>query len=174
MSIESVSPQCHLNSHPLLPCLCFAVTLSQHQWKWKSLSCVWRFPSPLTVEFSRPEYWSGQLCPSAQDLPTPGIEPIVGGFFIIWGTKDALLTSGSFPMSQLFTSGGHSIGTSASVLPMNIQGWFTLGLTGLISLQSKGLSRVFPSTTVWKHQLFAAQPSLWSKAHVHTWLLEKP
>ena len=62
--------------------------------------------------------------------------------------------SGSFPMSQFFASGGQSIGVSAlsSVLPMNIQGWFPLGLTGWISLLSKGLSRVFSSTTVWKHQ----------------------
>ena len=72
--------------------------------------------------------------------------------------------SGSFPMSRLFTSAGQSLGvsTSASVLPMNIQGCFPLGWTGLISLQSKGLSRVFSSTTVRKHQLFGAQPSLWS------------
>ena len=62
-------------------------------------------------------------------------------------------TSGSFPMSQLFTSGSQSISASASasVLPMNIQGWFPLGLTGLIFLQSKGLSRVFSSTTIQKH-----------------------
>ena len=84
--------------------------------------------------------------------------------------------SGSFPMSQLFTSGGQSIGasTSASVLPINIQSWFPLGLTGLISLQSKGLWRVFSSTTVWKHQFFNTQPSLWSKSHIHSWLLERP
>ena len=65
--------------------------------------------------------------------------------------------SGSFPVSWLFTSGGQSTGVSAlaSVLPMNIQGWFPLGLTGLISLQSKGLSRVFSSTTIWKHQCFS-------------------
>ena len=69
---------------------------------------------------------------------------------------------GSFPMSQLFATGGQSIGASASmsVLPMNIQAWFCLGLTGLISLQSKGLSRVFSSTTVLKHQVFSARPSL--------------
>ena len=81
--------------------------------------------------------------------------------------------SRSFPMSQLFTSGGQRIGASASVLPMNIQDWFPLGLTGLISMQSKGLSRVF-STTIQKHQFFSAQLSLWSNSHVHIWLLEKP
>ena len=61
----------------------------------------------------------------------------------------------------------------ASILPMNIQDWFPLGLTGLISLQSKGLSRVFSNTTIQKHQFFSAQLSLWSKAYIHTWLLEK-
>ena len=70
--------------------------------------------------------------------------------------------SGSFPVSQLFTSSG----VSASVLPMNIQGGFPLGLNGLISLLSKGLSRVFSNTTVWRHQLFSAQPSLCSSSHI--------
>ena len=84
--------------------------------------------------------------------------------------------SGSFSMSQFFASGGQSIGVSASasVLPMNIQDWFPLGLTDLISLQSKGLSRVFSNTTVQKHQFFSSQSSLWSNSHIHTWLLEKP
>ena len=83
--------------------------------------------------------------------------------------------SGSFPKNQFFESGGQNIGVSASasVLPMNIQGSFPLGLTGLISFQSKGLSRVFSNTTVQK-QFFAAQLSLWSNSHIHTWLLEKP
>ena len=78
--------------------------------------------------------------------------------------------SGSFPMSRLFPSGGQSIGASASetALPMNNQGWFPLGLTGLISLQSKGLSRVFSSTTVQKHQFFSSQTSLWSNSHIYT------
>ena len=82
---------------------------------------------------------------------------------------------GYFPMSQLFTSGGQSTAASALafVLPMNIQGWFPLGLAGLISLLSKGLSGVFSSTTVWKHQFFSTQPSLWSISHICTWLLKK-
>ena len=74
------------------------------------------------------------------------------------------------------SSGSQCIGVSAlasSVLPMNIQDWFPLGWTGWISLQSKGLSRVFSNTTVQKHQFFAAQLSLWSKTHIQTWLLEK-
>ena len=69
-------------------------------------------------------------------------------------------------------SGGKSIGVSASVLPMNIQGWFPLGLTGLISLLSQGLSRAFSSTTIQNHQFFSIQPSFWSNSHIHTWLLE--
>ena len=83
--------------------------------------------------------------------------------------------SGSFPMSWLFTSGGQSSGASASppVFPMNIQDWFPLGLTGLISFLSKGLSRVFSSTTIQKHQFFSAQPSLWSSSHICIYLLEK-
>ena len=77
--------------------------------------------------------------------------------------------SGSFPRSQLFASGGQSIGASASasVLPMNIQNWFPLGWTGWISLQSKGLSRVFSNTTAQKHQFFGTQLSLWSNSHIH-------
>ena len=78
--------------------------------------------------------------------------------------------SGSFPVRRLFTSGAQSIRASASVLPKNIQGWFYLGLTGLISLLSNGLSRVFSSTTVWKHQCFGTQPSLWSNSHISSWL----
>ena len=76
--------------------------------------------------------------------------------------------SESLPISQLFASGSQSIGasTSASFLPVNIQGWFPLELTGLISLLSKGLSRVFSSTTIWKHQFFSAQPSLWCNSHI--------
>ena len=82
--------------------------------------------------------------------------------------------SWSFPRSWLFASSGQSIGTSVSVLPMNIQGWFPLGLTSVISWLSKRLSRVFSSTTILKHQFFSAQPLLLSDSHIHTWLLEKP
>ena len=95
------------------------------------------------------------------------------------------LSSPSSPTFNLFqhqglfqwidsASGGQSIGAlaSASVFPMNIQGWFPLELTGLISLQFKRLSRVFSNTTVQKHQFFATQPSLWSNSQIHTWLLK--
>ena len=80
------------------------------------------------------------------------------------------------PTSTLFQSGGQSIETSASasVLPMNIHGWFPLELTGLISLLPKGLSRVFSTTTIAKHQFFGAQLSLWSSSHIHIGLLGKP
>ena len=82
----------------------------------------------------------------------------------------------SFPISQFFAWGGQNIGVSAStsVLPMNTQDWSPLGWTSWISLQSKGLSRVFSSTTVQKHQFFSIQLSSQSKSHIHTWPLEKP
>ena len=84
--------------------------------------------------------------------------------------------SGSFQMSQFFTSGGQRIrvSASASVLPVNIQDWFPLGWTGWISLQSKGLSRIFSNTTAQKHQFFSIQSFLWSNFHILIWLLEKP
>ena len=84
--------------------------------------------------------------------------------------------AGSFPMNQLFALGDQSIGASisASVLPINIQDWFPLELTDLISLQSKGLSTVFSNTAVQKHQFFGTQISSWSNSHIYTQLLEKP
>ena len=88
----------------------------------------------------------------------------------------SLPASGSFSMSQLFAWSGQSIvvSASASVLPMNTQDWSPLEWTGWVSLQSKGLSRVFSSTTVQKHKFFSAQLSSQSNPHIHTWLLEKP
>ena len=99
--------------------------------------------------------------------------PLSSPFF---SCPQSLPASGSFPMSQLFAWGGQSIGVSnsASVLPMNTQDWSPLGWTGWISLQSKGLSRVFSNTTVQKHQFFSAQPSSQSNSHIHAWPLEKP
>ena len=100
----------------------------------------------------------------------PTISSSVSLFF---SCPQSFPASGSFPVSQLFTSGGQSIGTSAlasvSVLPMNIQDWSPWGVTGLISLQSKGLSTVFSSTTVWKLQFFSSLPSH-GPAHIRTWL----
>ena len=82
----------------------------------------------------------------------------------------------SFPKCRDFTSGGQIMraSASASACPMNVQNWFPLGLTVLISLLSKELSRVFSNTTVWKYQIFGAQPSLWSNSNICTWLMEKP
>ena len=110
-------------------------------------------------------------CPSSQWC-RPTISSSVVSFS---SCLQSFPASGSFAMSQLSTSGGQSIGVSASewVLPMNIQDWFPLGWTGWISLQSKGLSRVFSNTTVQKHQFFGAQLSLQSNSHIHTWPLEK-
>ena len=120
-------------------------------------------------------------CPS----PTPEVHPnpcplcwwyhptISSSFVPFSSSLQSFLASGSFQMSQFFTSSGQSIRASALVLSMNIQDWFPLGLTGLI-FQSMGLSRVFSNTTVQKHQFFGAQLSLWSNSHIHTWLLWKP
>ena len=123
-------------------------------------------------------------CPS----PTPGAYPnscplsqwchpaISSSVFPFSSCPHSLPASGFLPMSQLFTWGGQSIGVSAStsVLPMNTQDWSPLEWTGWISLQSKGLSRVFSNTTVQKHQFFGTQPSSQSNFHIHTWPLEKP
>ena len=107
-------------------------------------------------------------CPSSR-----WCHPTIPSSVIPFSRLQSFPASGSFTMSQFFASGGQSIGASASVLPMNIQDLFTLGLTGLISLQSKGLSRVFSNTTVQNHQFFGAQLSFLSNSHIHTWLLEK-
>ena len=111
-------------------------------------------------------------CPSSQWCH-PAISSSVVPFF---SCPQFLPASGSFPKSQLFTSGGQSIGVSAStsVLPMNTQDWSPLGWTGWISLQSKGLSRVFSNATVQKHPFFSTQLSSQSNSHIHTWPLEKP
>ena len=123
-------------------------------------------------------------CPS----PTPGVHPntcplswwchptISSSVVPFSSCPQSFPTSGSFQMSQLFASGGQSIGVSASksVLPMNTQDWSPSAWTGWTSLQSKGLSSVFSNTTVQKHQLFGTQLSLQSKSHIHTWPLGKP
>ena len=120
--------------------------------------------------------------------PTPGVysnscpsrwwcHPAISSSVVPFSScPQSLPASESFPVSQLFAGGGQSIGVSASasVLPMNTQDWSPLEWTGWISLQSKGLSRVFSSTTVQKHQFFGAQLSSQSNSHIHTWLLEKP
>ena len=103
----------------------------------------------------------------------PAISPSVVPFS---SCPQSLPASESFPMSQLFAWGGQSSGFSAlaSLLPKNTQDWSPSEWTGWISLQSKGLSRVFSNTTVQKHQFFSAQLSSQSNSHIHTWLLDKP
>ena len=133
---------------------------------------------PHESQHSRP------LCPS----PTPGVysnscpssrwcHPAISSSVVPFSScPQPLPASGAFPVRQLFTWGSQSIGVSASasVLPMNTQDWSPSGWTGWISLQSKGLSRVFCNTIVQKHQFFGAQLSSQSNSHIHTWPLEKP
>ena len=137
------------------------------------LSCIWLFATPWTI--ARQASLSFTI--SLSLLKLMFIESVMPSNHLIL-CRPLLLpsifpASGYFLISQLFTSGGQSIGASASVLPMNIQGLFPLGLSGFISLWSKGLSRVFCNTTVWKHQFFGTQPSLWSNSNIYTWLLKK-
>ena len=123
-------------------------------------------------------------CPS----PTPRVHsnscplsrrchPAISSSVVLFSScPQPLPASESFPMSQLFALGGQSTGVSASasILSVNTQDWSPLGWTGWISLQSKGLSRVFSNTTVQKHQFFGAQLSSQSNSRIHTWPLEKP
>ena len=140
----------------------------------QSLSCVWLFVTPWTAahqaSLSFTISWScSNSCPLSLWCH-PTISSSVVPFSSCLQSFPA-----SFLMSWFFTSGGQSIGASASasVLQMNIQNWFPSRWTGWISLQSKGLSRVFSNATVQKCQFFDAQPSLWSNSHIHTWLVEK-
>ena len=142
-----------------------------------SRSVVSHSLQPHELQHARPP------CPS----PSPGVHsdsrplspwchPAISSSVVpVSSCPQSLPASGSFPMNQLFTWGGQSIGisTSASVFPMNTQDWSPLGWTGWISLQSKGLSRVFSNTTVQKHQFFGSQLSSRSNSHIHTWPLEK-
>ena len=121
---------------------------------------------------SQPPGVYSNSCPSSQ-----WCHPTISSSVVLFcSCPQSLPASGSFPVSQLFTWGGQSIGVSASasVLPKNTQDWSPSGWTGWISLQSKGLSRVFSNTTVQKQQFFSAQLSSQSNSHIHTWPLEKP
>ena len=133
---------------------------------------------PHELQHARPRCPSTTLggpsnsCPSCQRCH-PAISSSVISFS---SCPQSLPASESFPMSQLFASSGQRTGVStwASFLPKNTQGWSPSEWTGWMSLQSKGLSRVFSNTTVWKHQFFGAQLSSQSNSHIHTWPLEKP
>ena len=189
MSIESVMPSNHLIlCRPLL--LLASIFPSIKVFSESVLLIRWPKYWPASVLLINTQDWFPWGWTGLISLQSKGLSRV----FSNHSWSDAIQTShsllspsphalnlsqhqGFFPMSQLFASGGQIIGTSASasVLPMNIQDWFLWGLTGLISLQSlKGLSRVFSSTTVWKHRFFGTQPSLWSSSHIHTWLLDKP
>ena len=141
----------------------------------QSLSRVWLFVTPYTAAHQLP-------CPS----PTPRAcsnscplswwyHPTVSSSVPFSSCPPSFPASGSFQMDQLFTSGGQSIRVLAlvSVLQMNIQDWFPLELIGLISLQSKGFSRVSSNITVQKHQFFSAQLSSQFHSQIHTWPKEK-
>ena len=133
---------------------------------------------PHKPQHSRPPCPSS--APRVHPNPRPSsrwCDPAISSSVIPFSSHpQSFLASGSFPLSQLFASGGRSIGVSAltSVLPMNTQDWSPLGWTGWISLQSKGLSRVFSNIAVQKHQFFGAQLSSQSNSHIHIWPLEKP
>ena len=143
-----------------------------------SSSVLSDYLQPHELQYTRPP------CPS----PTPRVHsnscplswwchPAISSSVIPFSScPQSLPASGSFPVSQLFAWSGQSTGVSAlaSFLPKNTQEWSPLGWTGCISLQFKGLSRVFSNTTVQKHQFFGAQLSSQSNSHVHTWPLEKP
>ena len=139
------------------------------------LSCVWVFMTPWTAACQAP--LSFTLSQSL--LKFMSIEFAMPSKHLVL-CYPLLLRPSIFPSIRIFSNelalhiGWPKYGTSASVLPMNIQDWYPIGLTGLISLLSKGLSTVFSSTTVQKHQFFSAQPSLWFNSHICTQLLEKP
>ena len=114
------------------------------------------------------------VCPSSSQLHQYCHWPMSSSVTLFSFCLQSFSASEWFPMCQLFASGGQSIGVSASVLPMNIQDWFPSGWTGWISLQSKGLSGVFSSTTLGKHQFFGALPSSWRSSHNQTWPLGGP
>ena len=147
-----------------------SVQLLSHVWLCDPMDCS---TPGLLVHHQLPEFTQTHL----HWVVMPSINYVVSSSVIPFSScLQSFPASGSFPMSQLLPLGGQSFGVSAStsVLLMNIQNWSPLGWTGWISLQSKGLSRIFSHTTVQKHQFFGTQLSLLSNSHMHTWLLEKP
>ena len=158
---------------------CLAGFLKWFWWKWftsvQSLSHVWLFATPWNAACQA----SLSITKSRSLLKLMSIESVMPSNHLILRRPftfcpQSLPASGPFPVSQLFAWGGQSTGISASILPMNTQDWSPLGWTGWISPQSKGLARVFSSSTVQKHQFFGAQLSSQSNSHIHTWPLEKP
>ena len=152
-----------------------AITLNIVSGVVQLLSCVQLFATPWTAAHQT----SQSFTISRSMVKLMSIESVMPSNHLIL-CRPLLLLPSIFPSIRIVSNelalrpGGQSIGASVSVLPMKIHGWFPLGSTGLISLLSlKRLSRVFSSTTVWKHQFFSTQPSLWSNSHIHTWLLKK-
>ena len=140
------------------------------------LSCVWLSATPWSAARQASlSFTISGVCSNSCSL-SQWCHSTNSSSVILFSCLQSFPATESSPVSWLFTSGGQTIrdSSSASVPPKNIQGQFLLGMTGLISLLSKGLSRVFSSTTVRTHQFFDAQPSLWSNSHIYTWLLEKP
>ena len=124
---------------------------------------------PSGLRHTRPSCPSPSPTACSNSWPLSQCHPTISSSVISFSCLQSFPASGSFQMSRLFALGGQSTGAwaSASVLPMNIQDWSPLGWTDLISLQFKGLSRVFFNTTVRKHQFFVPQPSLWSNSHIY-------
>ena len=152
------------------------LTLNHH--RHRSVSLVWLFATPRTA--ARQPSLSFTISWSLLTLMS--IESMMPSNHLILCCHLLLLFS-IIPSIRVFSNElglcirwpkYWSVSFSASVLPKNIQGWLPLGLTGLISLLSTGVSGVFSSTTGWKHQFFGDQSSFWSNSHIHTWLLEKP
>ena len=184
MSTESVMPSNHLILCPLPLLTSIFPTIGSFLMS-PLFASVSQFSHSVVSDSLQPHGLQHTRLPCLS--PTPGASsnscPLhwwchssISSSFTPFSCPQSFLASGSFPVSWLFESGGQSIGASAlaTFLPMNIQGWFPVGMTGLISLLSKGLSRVFSSTIVRKHQFFGTQLSLQSNSHIHTWLLKKP
>ena len=165
------------------PC-CLARTIMSHYLSVRfgsvqfSCSVVSNSLRPHGLQHTRPPCLSSTPRVDSNSCPlSQWCHPTISSSVIPFSScLQSIPASGSFPKSQFFISGGQSIEVSAStsVLPMNTQDWSPLGWTSWISLQSKGLSRVFTNTTVQKHQFFSAQLSSQSNSHIHTWPLEKP
>ena len=168
----------HISPRKILKCA--------HEKKLNTLSHSVQFSHSVVSDSLQPH--ESQHARPPCPLPTPGVHsdscpssqwchPAISSSVIPFSScPQSLPASKSFPMSQLFAWGGQSTGVSAlaSFPPKKSQGWYPSEWTGWISLQSKGLSRVFSNTTVQKHQLFGAQPSSQSNSHIHTWPQEKP
>ena len=165
-------PQSCWRNMPITNSICYVVCSVQF-----SLSVMSHSSQPHGLQDARarcsswtPRVWVNS-CPSSR-----WCHPTISSSVVLFSScLQSFPVTGSFLMSQFFTSGGQNIGGSilASVLPMNIQDWFPSGLTGLISLYLKGLSRVLSNTTVQSHQFFIAHHSLWCNCHIHTLQLEK-